>query len=281
MLISCRKATKISKPRAITQDRTRLVGLTERDRRIADLVYRFRLLSRDQLMKLAPFGSLTRANTRLAALVRAGLLSRKMLPVYPGNGSAQALYFLGRAADAILNLDKRSLAQQHRQISRWDVRQVEHVSAANGVLVDFLVSLGRSSTASLVAYQTEPELRQLFLDRSLVPDGWIAWTEQGKRFNCFLEVDLHHEGLSEWRDKVLRYLAYAESGAHEEHFGFRSFRVVVIAKSHARLERVRRVASQAGRLFVFAEMSKVTSENIPGKVWLSASGDGLIALTEA
>src|SRR5207244_3591664 len=99
MLISCQKATKISKPRAITQDRTRPIGLTERDRRIADLVYRYRLLSRDQLMKLAPFGSLTRANTRLAALVQAGLLSRKVVPVYPGKGGAQALYFLGRSAD--------------------------------------------------------------------------------------------------------------------------------------------------------------------------------------
>jgi hypothetical protein len=76
--------------------------LTERDHRLVALVARFRLLSRDQLMALAPFGSLTRANTRLAALVRMRALARKNVPVYPGHGSAQALYHLGRKAREVV-----------------------------------------------------------------------------------------------------------------------------------------------------------------------------------
>src|SRR4051794_15736401 len=117
------------------------LAITERDRRLLELVSRFRLLTRDQVMVLAPFGSLTRANTRLAACLRAKLLSRKLMPTYVGNGSAQALYFLGVGSSDVLDGNAASVRQQIRQVSRWDLRQIEHVLAANQVLVDFTAAL--------------------------------------------------------------------------------------------------------------------------------------------
>src|SRR5437762_2966220 len=71
-----RRGTTMSEKRPAPSSDDRLV-LTERDRRLLDQVGRFRLVSRDQAMALAPFGSLTRANTRLARLVQARLLARK------------------------------------------------------------------------------------------------------------------------------------------------------------------------------------------------------------
>jgi hypothetical protein len=257
------------------------IVLTGRDRRVMELLSRFHLMSRDQIMALAPFGSLTRANTRLAALLGARLLSRKSLPVYPGNGSAQALYFLGKRSGSVLPIDDERLSRHIRQASRWDLGHVAHVVAANQCVTDALVATARSPEARVDGFRTEPELRQVFSDRRLVPDGWFAWTESGKRFNCFFEIDLHHEGLQEWRTKVLRYVEYAESGIHAERFGFRAFRVCVLAKSTARIENLRRIAETAGAIFLFGEIGRVTAVNFFGTSWLGARGANRLKLSEA
>jgi hypothetical protein len=257
------------------------LALTERDRNLLASLYRFRLLSRDQIMALAGFGSLTRVNTRLAALTRARLLSRKPVPIYPGKGSAQALYFLGSASRSFIEAYSDDIVRLVRQISRWDLRQVEHVVTANQVLVDAIRALDHLPAVRMLSFRTEPELRQGFFDRNQVPDGWIAFEHVGRRFNCFAEIDLHHEGLGEWRGKVLRYLEYAESGLHEERFGFRSFRVLVLAKSKARLIHLRQGSQCAGRLFLFAELGAANAQTILGPIWLPAFAETRIKLTEA
>jgi Replication-relaxation len=260
--------------------RSRMV-LTPRDAQLLDYVYRFRLLSRDQAMAVAPFRSLTRANTRLAALVRARFLSRKQLPIYPGHGGAQALYFPGSASPSALTMDPTTLTRTVRQIARWDLRQTAHVVAANQVLVDLLVALRTKLEAELLTFRTEPELRQMFSDRELVPDGWIAWAEHGKRFNSFVEIDLHHEGLTEWRTKILHYQTYLQSGLHQERFHFQACRVLVLVKTRARLDHLRQCAQVCGRLFLFGELGQVTAQNILDTVWLPASGQSRRALRDA
>jgi hypothetical protein len=255
--------------------------LTARQREFARFVLRHGVVSRDQAKAWGGFGSLTRVNTFLASSVEPELLSRKTVPIYPGKGSAQALYYVGKASGALLDVEPEVLTNVRRQISRWSWQQVEHVLAANQVLVDFIVSLRRLPQATLLSYNTEPELRRLFLNRRFVPDGWIAWGGEGKRFNCFTEIDLHSEGLTAWRHKVLEYLQYLECGQHQEIFGFRAFRVLVLAKSQRRLENLRRLAIPAGRLFQFSELTAINADNIMAKVWLPASGSTPIALMEA
>lgn len=256
--------------------------LTDRDRQLLGHVARFRLVSRDQAMALAPFGSLTRANTRLARLVERRLLARKAVPIFPGKGSAQALYYLGPASATALSTESvPRLRNQLRQIARWDLRQVAHVLAANQVVVDFLSALRQHPEADLLAFRTEPELRELYVKRALVPDGWIAWRQGGKRFNTFIEVDLHHEGLIAWRKKILGYQDYLGSGLHQEIFGFKACRVLVLAKSRTRLAHLRTLAQVAGRLFLFAELATVNATNVLGSVWLPAAAGDPRALREA
>src|SRR5579862_4890652 len=101
------------------------IMLTERDKGLLEFVRRFRLLNRDQIMALTHFNSLTRANTRLAKLVKAGLLARKQTSVIPGHGGAQALYHLTPGSVAVLDADPGAVIAQSRQASRWDLRQVE------------------------------------------------------------------------------------------------------------------------------------------------------------
>lgn len=262
---------------ATKQDAT---ALTERDRRVLELTRRFRLLSRDQIMTLAPFGSVTRVNTRLAALVEAGLLARKSLPVFVGRGSAQSLYFATPKASGFVASAEADFGRTSRQIGRWELGQVEHVRLANQAVIEIMQSVGKSG-GDLMSFRSEPELRQVFVDRPFVPDGWIAWTWSGARFNCFVEVDLHHEGLTAWRGKVTRYLEYADAGAHQERLGFRSFRVVVLARSERRLENLRTLAVPAGRLFLFRRIGDgEPAPSLRERVWLRAAGSEPVGLVE-
>jgi hypothetical protein len=283
MMLRFQAETNFRRLMKISERKTpaRRLVLTERDCEIPQLAQRFGILSRDQIKALCRFGSITRVNTRSAALVKAGILQRKTLPVYPGHGSAQALYALGKESFVVLPGDMQEIAQQVRRVGRWDLQQVEHVQAANQVLVDFISALRRNPESALIAFRTELELRRLLVNRSLVPDGWIAWTAQGKRFNCFIEVDLHHEGLTVWRRKILEYVSFAQCGLHQELFGFRAFRVLVLAKSRARLENLRRIAVEAGQLFRFADLGAVRADTILNPVWLPASGSVALALTGA
>lgn len=238
MRTTCPKVTNSPqhKGTALTIERSPIV-LTERDRQLIAYVACFRLVRRDQAMALAPFWSLT----RLAALVAAHLLSRKLLPVYPGKGSAQALYYLGKEAGGLVNMEPSLLKRYCRQMARWDLRQADHVLTANQVVVDFLAGLARRVEDAAPDFRTEHELRETFHDRNLVPDGWLAWTANGKRFNVFVEVDLSTEGLGAWRRKVVSYQQYADHDAHREYFNLRSFRVLVVAPSRARLRNLRQV----------------------------------------
>lgn len=253
--------------------------LTDRDRQLLEHVYRFRLLRRDQIMTLANFNFLTRANTRLAKLVKAKLLARKQTPVIPGHGAAQALYHLAPGSATVLNVDPATIIAQSRQASRWDLRQVEHVISANQVLVDFLSAIDRLPESELLSFRTEPELRRVFLGQPLVPDGWFAWTEQGRRFNCFVEVDLSTEGLTQWRKRVLDFLTYAESGLHQKLFLFKSFRVLIVALGRRRLENLRKTSEHADRLFLFAELREITAQTILGTTWLPVQGSERRSLT--
>lgn len=231
-------------------------------------------------MALAHFNSLTRANTRLAKLVKAKLLARKQTPVVPGHGGAQALYHLTPGSAAALNADPATIISQSRQASRWDLRQIEHVITANQVLVDFLSAVDPLlPETQMLSFRTEPELRRAFLGQPLVPDGWFAWVEKGRRFNCFVEVDLAHEGLIQWRKKTLDYLTYAESGLHQEIFSFRSFRVLVLAEGGRRLENLRRTSEHADRLFLFAQLQEITPQTILGAAWLPVRGSDRTSLT--
>jgi hypothetical protein len=125
--------------------------LTARQRELTQFAFRHRVVSRDQVKAWGEFGSLTRVNTCLAASIAAELLSRKTVPVYPGRGSAQALYYVGKASGSLLDVEPDVLTRVRRQISRWSWPQIEHVLAANQVLVDFYVALRRMRGVALVS----------------------------------------------------------------------------------------------------------------------------------
>jgi protein involved in plasmid replication-relaxation len=257
-----------------------LLVISERKRRLAEVTWQLGLVSRDQGMVAVDIHSIPRMNAETAPMVKADILRRKEVPVCPGHGGAQSLYYSGRASAAVLAVSARELARRIRQVASWGVGEVERVRAENQVLIDIYAAIQQTSGSQLIGYRSELQLRQLFLDRGLVPDGWIAW-RAGKRFNCYLEIDLGSEGLPIWRAKIDKYLQFARSGQHQELFGFTAFRVLVLAKSERRLANLRQMASAAGRMFLLATLSEVNPSSIFSPVWQTADGSSRIALQDA
>ncbi len=64
----------------------------------------------------------------------------------------------------------------------------------------------------------------------LIPDGYVELETRSGIVTAFLEVDLGHERLRVWRDKVRNYLDLAVTGNFEREFKQTRFRVLVVAE---------------------------------------------------
>src|SRR5687767_2083391 len=88
--------------------------LQDRDRRLLTEVDDTRIVDRDQAMAVAGFHSITRANTRLLRLTKAGLLRRFFIGTHSGN--RKALYTLAPKGAASVSVPLWHL--HHRQADR-------------------------------------------------------------------------------------------------------------------------------------------------------------------
>jgi DNA-binding CsgD family transcriptional regulator len=116
--------------------------LTDRDRELARLVARHRVLTTDQLAALA-FGNITTARHRLAVLVRLGLL-RRFRP-HLQTGSAPWHYVLGPIGAALLGQEDRDekrwlpMVRADRQLALERSQRLGHMTGASW----FFVALAR------------------------------------------------------------------------------------------------------------------------------------------
>ena len=76
--------------------------LQDRDRRLLEALETMRIMDRNQVMTVAGFGSVTRVNTRLLRLKKAGLLRRLFVGTFAGN--RKALYALSNKGAAIAGI---------------------------------------------------------------------------------------------------------------------------------------------------------------------------------
>ncbi len=108
----------------------------------------------------------------------------------------------------------------------------------------------------------------------LIPDGYAEWqTPTGVR-GAFLEVDLGHEGLKVWKEKVRNYLQLAALGEFERRFSQSRFRVLVVAPSERRLRSIRStVVAATQKVFWFASLEAIRAHGFFASVWVRPTGD--------
>jgi len=230
-----------------------------------------RVVDREQARIVAGFGSTTRVNTRLLALCRAGLLRRFFLGVTAS--SRKALYALSARGAAVSVSPRRGPRHRNNEVLVADLF-ISHQLAINDIYC-------------ALKYGAEPVPgacfgRWIFFSKpltetlNLIPDAYLELMASSGIIAAFLEVDLGHERLAVWKDKINKYLRFAISSDFERLSGQKQFRVLAIVNSERRLESIRKVVrASTHKVFWFATIQSVRSRGLFGAGWLRPEGTEL------
>lgn len=247
----------------------RSIVLQSRDWRLLHELSTLYVADREQLKSAGGFGSISRVNARLLQLVRAGLLRRFFL----GSGGAgrKALYALTPKAARLVDVPLRGPRRKHGETLIADFF-IEHQLEINRVYC--ALKFTPIPVAGVLFRRWVTFAEPLTKTHKLIPDGYFELETPRGILSSFLEVDLGHEGLRVWKEKVGAYLNLAISGDYERRFGEPRFRVAVIANSERRMQSIRSaVAPITERIFWFASLERIVKETIFAPVWLRPRGD--------
>jgi hypothetical protein len=244
------------------------IVVQQRDQHLLEELAVMRVFDREQAKTVASFGSTTRVNTRLLALTRAGLLRRFFLGT--GGGNRKAIYALSGKGAALIGVTPRGPRRPNNGLLVADFF-VLHQLAIN----DFYCALKNAPVASgisLVRWLSfhEPVTHNL----RLIPDGYFELSTPTHAIAAFLELDLGHERLMVWKDKIKNYLQFAMSGDYKREFRQDQFRVLVVANSERRLLSIRKtVRASTQKIFWFTTIESIRGQGPFAHVWLRTEGD--------
>lgn len=260
--------------------------LQPRDEVIMIFIAEFRLLSREQLQKLLDFPCITRINIRLKKLYDHDYLSRLLLPTI--TGTPKALYYLGPKGVALvsdnLDIDPLILERERKHLQDRKVLFLNHQLFLNDVRIAFTLAIKNNMQMTMVRWIKERDCLIEFQHAPgkltvLRPDGCLCLTYQNRLYSFFVEVDCSTMTNNRLKAKARAYLAYARSGRSEHGFGFKYFRVLIIAKTEARLFNLKSTIEELiGKIFYFAVGDDVCQDYVLGRVWQHAGGQGLFSL---
>ncbi len=260
----------------MTIGKQRGMVIQDRDRHLLREAALLRVIDREQAKLIAGFGSTTRANARLLALARAGLLKRFFLGT---KGAGQkALYGVSRQGAVLVDVPYRGLQRRTDESLVADLF-VEHQLLVNDVYCSLkyspiLIPGVRFERWVHFFQPIVPEIR-------LIPDGYVELSANGETIACFLEIDRGVETLATWTEKVRNYLQLALTGTFERAFQKPSFRVLVIVNSERRLLSIRKaVLPMTAKIFWFATLADARGHGFFCPVWLRPKGDERIPLID-
>lgn len=218
---------------------------------------------------MAGKASTTRANARLLALTRAGVLRRFFLGT---TGAGQkALYALSAKGAQLVGVPLRAPRRRKDETLVADYA-VQHQLIVNEI---YCAAKYRPMNLDGVSFRRWIPLHKPVLPGlHLIPDGYVEWQTSSRVVRAFLEIDLGNEGLTIWKEKVNNYLQLALSEEHEERFRNNLFRVLVIAPSERRLRSIRTaVVALTQQVFWFASLEAIRAQGLFTSVWLRPTGD--------
>jgi hypothetical protein len=247
-----------------------------RDRHLLRELAIMRVIDREQAKRVAGFHSTTRANVRLLAFSRAGLLRRFFLGTV--GGARKALYALSPNGAKLVDVPFRGPRRRQDEMLVADF-SVMHQMRINDLYVTLKyqpIPIAGATFVRWVAFH-EP----LDAGLSLIPDGYCEVAVSAKIIAAFLEVDLGHESRSVWQEKVRGYLRFALSGNFGERFGQSQFRVLVIAASKRRMESLKTAtASLTEKIFWFTTFDAISNNGFWSPIWQRPKGTTLLPLMD-
>ena len=246
----------------------------ERDLHLLRELAVMRVVDREQAKVVAGFHSTTRANTRLLALTRAGLLRRFFLG---SGGGRKALYALSVKGAQLAEVPMRGPRRPQDAMLVADFF-VQHQLTVNDI---YCALKYRPIPVTQVTFHRWLSLHEPIVPQvKLIPDGYVEFRTPAGIAPCFLEVDLGHESLAVWKEKAQHYLQVALSGDFQKQFGHDRFRVLVLVNSERRMHSIRKtVAMVTQKIFRFATLESVKDDFFTS-VWRRPADNQLTPLFE-
>jgi hypothetical protein len=231
-----------------------------RDRRLLGSFADLPLIERRHAELIAPFGSVTRSNTRLLALKRAGLLRRFYLGT--GGSARRAIYAISPRGAQLVGIPYRRLARRDDEMLAVDLF-AEHQLAIN----DIYCTLKHAPIPGGAFIRWITFREPIAPGVELIPDGYIE-IAAAKSIAMFLEVDLGTEQLSVWQTKIRSYVSYAISGKFADRFSQPQFRTIVVTNSDSRLASLRRAtATVTEKIFWFTTIAQIKQQEFWSAIW--------------
>ena len=202
--------------------------LTLRDNRLIRDMALSHVLSRDQVIELRYFSSVTRANTRLRELRSLGLVRRIETPFF-----GQALYSVGPKAKEVLGERIGPIVAGRTGSPRF----LKHSISVTDVRIALI---DRGGTAWRFEQQLRSSFEYLGRTYEVRPDGMAI----GSSGPIALEVDLGHVAPAKFKAKLDAFDAFVRSGEALRQWRHESFKLLTITTGPLRASRLKRLVSR-------------------------------------
>jgi hypothetical protein len=221
--------------------------ITERDCTLIKDVALSHVLSRDQVIGLGYFHSVSRANVRLHTLVKSGFLAILQTPFH-----AQHLYIAGKKASDVVGSRIATLLATRRHTPRF----LQHSLAVTSVRIKF---------ADRGEWRFEQQVTDACAWRgrtiTVRPDGLILEDSRA----TFLEIDMGHVNKQLFCAKLCSFEDYVQSGRFAEVYASRKPIVRVITVDHRRKVRLAQLSAPSALVtFEFSTFQQVGVQTVEG-----------------
>lgn len=200
--------------------------LTDRDRKLVYEIAMSHVLSRDQILALGMFGSITRVNTRLRVLRELGLVRLLETPYFAGS-----LYVPGCNAPEVLSSRVARLITNRQPSPRF----LRHALSVTNIR---LALMNKGATE----WRHEPMLWRTFVvagkTLEVRPDG-MAITPKGP---VLIECDMGHVSRQKLASKLAVYHEFLKGGHSKRLWGINDFNLLTVTTGTLRAERLRKLA---------------------------------------
>jgi protein involved in plasmid replication-relaxation len=249
-------------------DKRKGMVIQERDKHLLRELALMRVVDREQTKIINGFGSTTRANARLLALVRAGLLRRFFLGT--NAGGTKALYALSAKGAELVDVPLRGPQRRKDETLAADFF-IQHQLTVNELYCGLKY---RTLPQGITFERWESFFSPVVPELKLIPDGYVQLQTPSGIFAAFLEVDLGHERGSVWREKIENYLSFAVSENPIGKSFSRPFLVLVVVPTERRLRSIRTIIrKKTERIFLLASLEAIRHKSLFAPIWFRPTGN--------
>jgi hypothetical protein len=276
--------TKRGKPKRRPDKREKKPGrieLTARDLDIISAVYTYRILSRDQIMRLFGFTTARLCNRVLIRLFQHQFLGRRFAEVKRAEGRSPTYYVLDTAGIALM-YERYGIEKISTPPRDLDTTFLQHSTGITDVRITFTLAC-QTLGYQLLEWRDEQQMKdsydyvqlpKLIKPVSVIPDSFFKIRLPGKGIALFfLEFDNAKTSSSRFKLKILAYQEYVESGAFQKRYNAPGMRVLTVVPSLPRLLTLKKATREAGGMgrYWFALASDITPETVlTARIWHKA-----------